>query len=351
MDGQTLLDALRDEPLLEDVEPEAALLAELALIGESFAGRPFRAATPSFRGYDVEGMAPCRLSRRFPAFSITGGACALNCKHCRAKVLAPMIPTGKPAAFERTVRAAIETDGLAGFLLSGGSNRQNEVPFERFMPVVARLKRDHSALQVAVHTGLVDQRRAGLLADAGIDVAMLDIIGAEATIREVYHLDRGVEDFAASLRCLVAAGLRVVPHIVIGLHFGRLLGEARALEMIAAEPVDAAILVVLMPELAMPGSFVAPVPAEVGRFFGLARQRLADRLLLLGCARPMGEARRLIDLYALAAGLDGIAYPSAGIAQLAMRLGRPASQALRCCGLERCGAADGTPLPALTEAA
>jgi uncharacterized radical SAM superfamily protein len=237
------------------------------------------------------------------------------------------------------VRDAIASDQLAGFLLSGGSNRRNEVPFERYMPAIISLKRDHPRLQVAVHTGLVDGRRAALLAEAGVDVAMIDIIGAAATIREVYHLDLDVDAFERSLACLVDAGLRTVPHIVIGLHFGRLLGEMRALEIIAAQPIEAVILVVLMPDLALPGTFAAPDPAEVGRFFAAARQELADRLLLLGCARPMGEARRLIDLYGLIAGLDGIAYPSAGIVELAKHLGRPASQVMRCCGLEGCGAA------------
>jgi hypothetical protein len=339
------LSAIMAEPLLEDVAPDPALVAELAGVGAAFAGRPLRLSTPTFRAYDVEGMTPCRRSLRFPAFSITGPACALGCKHCRAKVLEPMIPTGDPAAFERLVRLAIARDQLQGFLLSGGSNRRNEVAFERYMPVVARLKRDHPRLQVAVHTGLVDQARAACLADAGVDVAMIDIIGADATIREVYHLNREVEAFQRALACLVAAGLRAVPHIVIGLHFGRLLGERRALEIIASEPVETVILVVLMPDLALPGTFATPDPQEVGRFFAEARERLADRLLLLGCARPMGEARRLIDLYALIAGLDGIAYPSAGIAELAARFGRPVSQAMRCCGLDGCAA--GTPSRAL----
>lgn len=330
--------ALAAEPLLDDLAPEPTLLAELAAVGAPFRDRPFRASTPTFRAYDVEGLTACQVSKRFPAFSITGSACALQCEHCQAKILAPLIPAGAPDQFERLVRQAIATDGLQGFLLSGGSNRRNEVPFERWLPAVARVKRDHPELQIAAHTGLVDRKRAKLLAGAGVDVAMLDIIGAEPTIREVYHLDRPVADFASALRHLVEAGLRTVPHVVIGLHFGRLLGETQALEIIAAEPVEAVILVVVMPELAGGTRFAAPAPAEVARCFAQARALMPDRLLLLGCARPFGMARRLIDLYALAAGLDGIAYPAEGIVQLAKRLGRPASQRLRCCGLERCAA-------------
>ena len=63
------------------------------------------------------------------------------------------------------------------------------------------------------------------MADAGVDVAMMDVIGAQETIREVYHLDRPVADFEATLAALSATRMEVVPHIVIGLHYGRALGR------------------------------------------------------------------------------------------------------------------------------
>lgn len=312
-----------------------ALLASLSAAGARYRERPLRAATPTFRHHEVEGLAPCRVSRRFPSFSITGPACALGCAHCRARVLEPMIPATDPATLDRLVRAGIAEEGLTGFLLSGGSNRRNEVPFERYMPVVRQLKSDHPSLEIAVHTGLVDRRRAGLLADAGIDVAMIDIIGDDRTIREVYNLDRPVEDFAASLDALVAAGLRAVPHIVVGLHFGRLLGEDRALRIIAGAAVETVILVVAMPVFAVPGSFATPDPAAVAGFFMRARAALPDHVLLLGCARPFGAERRILDAAAVLAGFDGIAYPGAEALALARRLGRVPAQSMACCGLAR----------------
>lgn len=308
-------------------------LQALRAAGAPFARRPFRAATPTFRHHDVDDLAPCRMSRRFPAFSITGPTCALNCHHCRAEVLAPMAPATTPEALDRQVREAIAREGLAGFLLSGGSDRRNEVRFERFLPVVAALKRDHPALQVAVHTGLVDTARAAALAAAGVDVAMLDIIGSPATIREVYRLDRPVADFERSLHALLAAGLHTVPHIVVGLHFGTLRGEDTALEIIAGSRAETVILVVLMPQLAAPGLFRPPDPGEVAEFFARARTRLADRTLLLGCARPAGRKRLVYDAAALLAGFDGIAHPAEGIAAAARALGRTVDQPMACCGL------------------
>ena len=226
---------------------------------------------------------------RFPAFSITGGACALDCDHCQAKILEPMIPATRPEVLEREVRTRAAAGGLAGFLLSGGSNRRNEVPFERFLPTIARLKADLPHLRIAAHTGLVDRWRAERLAEAGVEVAMLDVIGAEATIREVYHLDRPVADFEAALEALVATPLRVVPHVVIGLHYGRVLGEFRALEIIARHRVDACILVVVMPAFTRPGRFRAVDPIEVADVFLAARELLPQQSR---SARLRASARR-----------------------------------------------------------
>jgi lipoyl synthase len=300
--------------------------------GRDRIGRKLAAALPSFRHYQSDELPGCG-GGAFPSFSITGAACTLGCAHCRAKILQPMIPATGPDTLDRLVRGMIEGQGMRGFLLSGGSNRRNEVPFDRFLPVVARLKRDFPALEIIAHTGLVDQARASRLSGAGVDVAMMDVIGADATIREVYRLDRPVADFAASLAALCATPISVVPHIVIGLHFGRLLGEAAALDIVADHPVQGLVLVVVMPHLAAPGSFAAPAPDAVGAFFAAARRRIPDRPILLGCARPAGRHRAALDAYAVLGGLDGIAFPADGAVALARALGRPVAAGGACCAV------------------
>lgn len=313
------------------------IASRLLTAGLPFRTRSFRASTPSFRRFDSDELGACR-SGAFPAFSITGGVCALNCKHCRAEILKPMLPTGGPELFEARVRSMIARQGLRGFLLSGGSNRDNEVPFDRYLPAIRRLKDDHPALEILVHTALVDRARAQALKAAGTDVAMLDIIGDQDTIREVYHLDKPVAAFEAALDNLVAAGLTVVPHVVIGLHFGTIRGERIALDIIARHKTAAAILVVLMPAFATPG-FGAVDPLAVAKLFGEARARLSDRLLLLGCARPPGAARPLLDVAATLAGFDGIAYPADEAVRMARLLGRPQEHVHACCGAQSCASA------------
>ena len=58
--------------------------------------------------------------------------------------------------------------------------------------------------------------------------------------------------------------MQVVPHIVIGLHYGRILGEARALDIVARHRVHSLVLVVVMPFYAKPGTFATPSTADHG---------------------------------------------------------------------------------------
>ena len=169
---------------------------------------------------------------------------------------------------------------------------------------------------------------------AGVDTVMMDVIGANETIREVYKLDRPVEDFEATLAALCSTSMQVTPHIVIGLHYGRILGEATALDIVSRYDINALVLVVIMPFYARPGTFVTPDTSDVGRIFAEARERLPEQQVLLGCARPPGMHKRVTDAYAIMAGLDGIAFPADGAVAVAHTIGRPFVQAHSCCSIK-----------------
>ena len=326
------LEALAGIEDLEDAEFDAALIAEFERRSLDRDPRPIRFSTPTFKEYSSTELKGCGKNS-FPAFSITAGACGLNCDHCQAKILEPMIPATHPDMLDRKVRNLIETQGLNGFLLSGGSDKRNEIPYGRFLPVVEQLKRDHPQLKVAIHSALLDERRAKDMESAGVDTVMMDVIGADETIREVYKLDRPVADFEQTLAALCSTSMEVTPHIVIGLHYGRLLGEANALDIVSRYPVNALVLVVIMPFYARPGTFVTPGTSDVGRIFGEARERLPDKQVLLGCARPPGMHKRVTDTYAIMAGLDGIAFPADGAVAVAQSIGRAFEQAHSCCSI------------------
>jgi uncharacterized radical SAM superfamily protein len=272
-------------------------------------------------------------SNLWPAISITGSDCKLQCDHCKAKILEPMQAARTPDSLWRAVNDAV-AGGAKGILLTGGSNHRNEVDYSTFFPTLRRIKAAFPQFAVAAHTALVNRETAQRMEDAGINTAMLDIIGAQDTLTQVYHLKRPVADFEHSLACLADTSMRVVPHIVIGLHYGKLLGEWNALDILQRHPCEAVVLVVAMPFYAPPNRpFAIPDSRAIGQFFLDARKALPDTSLLLGCARPAGRIKLEIESYAVLAGLDGLAHPSEGMEELASQLGRKTSLSPTCCSM------------------
>ena len=327
------LDLLNDIEDLEDAEFDAALVAQYESAAGTGDPRPMRFSTPTFKEYETTELSGCGKNS-FPAFSITAAACGLNCDHCQKKILEPMIPATSPDMLDQKVRHLIDTQELNGFLLSGGSNKRNEINYTRYLPVVERLKKDFPDLRIAVHSALMKKPQAQAMEAAGVDTVMMDVIGAQETIKEVYKLDRPVADFEETLAALCSTSMEVTPHIVIGLHYGQILGEANALDIVSRYPVTALVLVVIMPFYAKPGTFVTPGTTDVGKIFLEARERIPDRQVLLGCARPPGMHKRVTDAYAIMAGLDGIAFPADGAVSVAHSIGRPFEQAHSCCSIK-----------------
>lgn len=269
--------------------------------------------------------------RGFVPISLTGARCALQCDHCRGKLLESMVPLGRLGLYE--VCRALKEKGAHGVLVTGGSDTRGQVPLLDVIEDLRRV-REGLAMQVVVHTGLVRRSLAGALAGAGVDGAMIDILGTEETIRDVYHLAARVEDYAGSLEALTSYGVPTIPHIVLGLHYGRFVGEDAALRMVARYPVAALVLVILTPWDGTPMAGVRPPePGEVGSFFRRARQALPQTPVLLGCSRPGGPYKWAVDRMAVDAGLDGIAYPADGIAEYARDKGRTPQFHEECCSL------------------
>jgi lipoyl synthase len=198
---------------------------------------------------------------------------------------------------------------------------------------VPRIK-EELGMKVIAHSGVVSPQLAEGLADAGVDGVMLDIIGADETIHDVYHLDLTTADFERSLALLAERELRIIPHIVCGLHYGTFLGEHRALEMISRYPVSTLIIVVLVPLVGTPMAHLPPPPVEdVVTFFAEARAAMPTTKVNLGCARPLGAMKRELDEAAIDHGLNGIAYPADGAIAYARARGLEPKLYEYCCSL------------------
>lgn len=278
--------------------------------------------------------------RNFLPVSVTGSACALKCDHCHtgtdAKVLEGMVSV-KAEEDLFLVASRLKAQGSKGLLVSGGSTRGGGVPLIPHLKHVPRI-RDELGMKVIVHSGVVDPALAAALAGSGVDGVMLDIIGAEETIRDVYHLPLKPEHFEQALALLAEHGLRIIPHIVCGLHYGQFLGERTALEMIAKYPVSTLIVVALVP---LAGTAMAHIPPpdtdEVIGFMTEARSALPTTPVNLGCARPMGDIKARLDRAAIDHGLNGIAYPAEGAIEYARQKGLEPKLYEYCCSLTWAG--------------
>jgi uncharacterized radical SAM superfamily protein len=267
--------------------------------------------TPGLRRYKTAEYAG-QDTAEFVSVSLTGTVCALGCEHCKTVILRGLtsLPYFGGSLFDLCARLAER--GARGVLVSGGSDARGRVPLHKHIPDLIRIRRE-LGLVIRVHPGLPDDATCAGLAEAGIDGAMVDIIGDGDTIREVYHLDATPEDYEAALARLERHGVPTVPHIILGLHFGRMLGEWRALEMIARHPPKMLALVILTPLRGTPMAEVRPPAlADVGRFFETARATLPWTPIVLGCERPLGDYKRAVDRLAIDAGFNGIAYPADG---------------------------------------
>lgn len=269
----------------------------------------------------------------FASISLTGTACALSCEHCKMGVLRGMadLTAFRGSLFD--LCAELAERGARGVLISGGSDLKGRVPLLKHIPDLIRVRRE-LGLAIRVHPGLPDEATCAGLGQAGIDGAMVDIIGHEDTIREVYHLDSTPKDYETILENLERYNVPMVPHIILGLHFGRMLGEWQALEMIARHPPKLLVLVVLMPLSGTPMAIVEPPSlADIGGFFEAARRALPTTPVMLGCARPLGLMKKEIDRLAVDAGLNGIAYPAEGIVSYAEQRGLEPDFINACCGV------------------
>lgn len=325
---------------IEDIAIESpATDLDLNPLGEAFALR--RAHFPDEITFHAPGLRRFKTTEyttqeviHFASVSVTGTECALACEHCKTNVLEGMTALPKFDGSLFDLCAELAGRGARGVLVSGGCDRYGRVPLLRHLPDLIRARRE-LGLILRVHPGLPDEETAAGLAEADVDGAMVDIMGDDDTIRDVYHLRATVADYEAALERLERHGVPAVPHIILGLHFGQMRGERTALDMIALHAHRFLVLVVLMPLTGTPMAGVTPPPAnEIADFFSLARQTLPKSPIMLGCARPMGKIKLEIDRAAVDAGLNGIAYPADGIVAYARARGLSPNFVDACCGVQ-----------------
>ena len=270
---------------------------------------------------------------RFAAISVTGSHCDLRCGHCKGKLLESMIPAEDPQTFLQMVDQ-LRSRGALGVLVSGGANRKGEVPLERFIPTIKTIKERDPQLKILCHTGLIQKDIAKALKEAKIDQILIDVIGDDDTIREVYHLNKRVEDYEETLWMLKEMGHRLAPHIIIGHHFGELRGEWRALEMVTRVGVESIVLVIFKTlHTSGENHFKIPKPQETSRVSAIARILNPNIPIRMGCIRPAHPWKAEMEKGFIDSGVNTIAYPLQGTIEYAKEIGLKTKFVEMCCSL------------------
>lgn len=245
-----------------------------------------------------------------------------------------MLNTMHPATTPQKLLALckdLKNKGAVGALISGGCQPDGSVPLDKFIGTVARVKKELGLITV-VHTGVVSKESAQELRNAGVDAALIDIIGSDETIQEIYQLDAKVADYEQSLANLNSAGIPLIPHVLVGLHYGKLKGELQALKMINRYNPSAVIVISFMP---IHGTKMENTPPpssmDIGRVLLAARLMMPKTPLVLGCMRPKGKHKTETDTLAVRAGVNAIAFPAEAAVKLAEQMGFRISFSPVCC--------------------
>ncbi len=311
----------------EKIEPE--LKSAFDIRRKNFSPEMFFFA-PTLKKYECEEFARSNKPVFVP-ISLTGPNCTLNCKHCGGTLLESMYWANTPDELLAVVEKLIEK-GIEGLLITGGSCIDGSVPMKPFFPALKRIKQEMN-LKLAAHTGLVDKETASKMKEV-FDIAMLDIIGSKETIREIYNLDKEPVDFYNSVKYLVKQNIAVVPHIVVGLHYGEILGEFKAMQSLAHYNLSSLVIVITKK---LKGTefyrlnVKPPSLDSLKEIFIFARETFPKTPLLIGCARPGGRMEREIDILAVKSGFNGIAYPSEEVIAFSKSAGLQPKFSQYCC--------------------
>ena len=247
------------------------------------------------------------LKGKYQAISITGSRCDLQCDHCRGTTLGSMIPAESPELFVE--KALLLADkGHFGILISGGCDRDGRLPWEDFCHAISEVKKK-SDLFVSIHCGILDDDIAISLKNAGVDQALVDVIGSDQTYQRICHVDFGISSIVNTMESLERAGIPIIPHVICGMHYGKISSEEKALDIISRFNIRQVVIVSLM---ALPGTplqgISLPDAEEIAEIILYARFHLPDVEISLGCARQRGDSR--LEMLAIDAGITRMALPS-----------------------------------------
>ncbi|MFX1569862.1 MAG: radical SAM protein, partial [Promethearchaeota archaeon] len=249
-------------------------------------------------------------TKRFPAISVTGIECALECEHCSKKYLKGMKDLVDNKDLEQFLIELYKNNGV-GALISGGSNHDGSVPILNFLDTIQKVKRNTNLI-INTHTGLLNKETAEKLADANVDIVSFDVNMDDEVVRNIYHLDIELNEYKRAIDLLIKYKLNIVPHICVGLYYGILNKELDSIKFIKETLKNPSLIVViaLIPPKNSKLKFNMPKPKDIAKIIALLRFIFPKTEISLGCMRPRGRIKTEVERYAIKAGITRIEIPS-----------------------------------------
>ncbi len=247
---------------------------------------------------------------RFPAISITGDECALECEHCNKKYLKGMKQLRTNKELEKYL-IKLSNDNGVGALISGGCMADGSVPLLKFLDTIEKVKKEKNLI-INTHTGLLNEETAMKLSDANVDIISFDINMDEDIVRSIYHLDIELSEYKRAIEILKKYNLNIVPHICIGLHYGKLHKELESVKFIKESIINPSVIVIiiLIPPKNSKIKFDMPKTEDIAKVIAIIRIVFPKTEISLGCMRPRGKIKVEIEKAAIKAGINRIEIPS-----------------------------------------
>lgn len=253
--------------------------------------------------------------------SLSGEGCALDCGHCNKHYLKQMDDLRDPVP-----------ENTKSFLISGGLKEGGKSFILDRKNELEELKQ--KGYNFNSHVGFVDEDEIDAVA-ALIDYVSFDFVSDSRVIKDVYKLDKTVEEYVEQYK-LLRTKMKVYPHVTIGIDRGKIHWEYEAIDILKNLDADRLVLNVLIPT---PGTEFADAPLpeieEVRKVVQYARRVFADKPVIIGCMRPFGRYRLEMDVMAVEEGVDRIVQPTPRARKKAEELGYEIEYMYECCALDQ----------------
>lgn len=274
---------------------------------------------------------------KFPSVSMSGNKCELSCKHCNHIYLNDMISiTNNKELISKCKQ--FEDNGCVGFLLSGGCDKKGRMlNLKKFLPTIKQIKNETNLI-IKLHTGIVDKALSEEIADAGIDIASVEVVGSNESLTDILDFNATINSFISTLQNLETAGIPyIVPHVCIGLQKGKLKGEFNALRIIKESCNPSLLVFIIFRPTKGTDLEKCDMPSidDISSVMKYGKDMFPNKDISLGCIRPRLRLRNEIELAALNAGVTRMEIPSRATIDAAKKMGYTIKNINACCALPK----------------